>query len=312
MQNLVSFRLSAPRRVSLTTMVAILLAACDFIPQLAGAQVFTTVGVYDEPGQLNSVDFVASGSTLEFNQFQADVAAAFTNDMGGVNQCYVISSAYGPYPFSYGVSQSKLLNMTGPTNNQIGITSSDTLIKSISESGIWASTKPQMTFFLGDISSSAPNESVVKFGFTILSTSLFSLGNVTATATFSGGGKASANRFINEMAGSGDTFFGFTAPNGESISSVTFTNSAGRSMFFDDIGFITASIPPALTISRHGSSQTRVGWPTNAAGFSLEYSTGFPASAWFADTNTPVLNGDQFELILDANDGQRYYRLRSQ
>ena len=41
-------------------------------------------------------------------------------------------------------------------------------------------------------------------------------------------------------------------------------------MFIDDIGFITASVVP-LTIRKTGSSQKYVSWPTNAVGFSLEF-----------------------------------------
>src|SRR5258705_86849 len=47
--------------------------------------VFSSVGVYDEPIQTNSVDFVAEGSTLSLSQFKSDVATAFNNDFGGVN-----------------------------------------------------------------------------------------------------------------------------------------------------------------------------------------------------------------------------------
>lgn len=289
----------------LTFLIAVIIA---FAGSAAG-QVFYTVGEYDEPTQTNTVDFVATGSTLNFAQFKEDVAAAFANNYGGVNQCYAIGGNAGPYSFSFGINHTKQLNMIGATNNQIGITASSSLIQSISGIALWESG-PQMTFFLQDVGASIAGESVIKFGLTILSTTLFSMGEVTGTATFSGGSKVSASRVISEAAGHGDTFFGFVAPSGESIASVTFTNSAGRSMFIDDIGFITASVVP-LTIRKTGSSQVYVSWPTNAVGFSLEFTKDLLTQTWASDTNTPSIIGNQFTVTVDSTVGQRFYRLRS-
>jgi len=147
------------------------------------------------------------------------------------------------------VNQNKVLNMMGGSQNQIGITASVPSIQAISGISLWASSKPEMIFFLENITSSVPDEAVVEFGLTVLSTSYFDMGEVTATARFSDGSKASAQRTISKGIGE-DTFFGFRAPNGQSIVSITFTNSAGRSIFFDDIGFITASRPYRLHIPR--------------------------------------------------------------
>jgi hypothetical protein len=273
----------------------------------ASAQIFSTVGVYDAG---NGVNFVATGSTVNFIQFKTDVAVAFSNDFGGVNQCYAIGQDSGPYIFSYGASQTKLLNMTSGTGNVIGITASSQFVQAISGNDLWVSEEPEMTFFLGSITSSVPNEAVVEFGLTILSTSYYSAGEVTATARFSGGGEASASRSITEDAGLGNTFFGFAAPSGQSIVSITFTNSSGQNMNFDDIGFITSAIPPALSILRIGISQARTSWPTNAVGFTLEFTTSLATPMWTADTNTQTVIGDQLTVTTDSTIGQRYYRLR--
>jgi hypothetical protein len=90
-----------PRPTRLLNLVIIFLAGCVVAVVTASAQVFSTVGVYDEPTQTNGVDFVAPGSTLSFAQFKSDVAAAFNADFGGVNQCYAIGGNAGPYTFSY-------------------------------------------------------------------------------------------------------------------------------------------------------------------------------------------------------------------
>lgn len=213
----------------------------------ASAQVLPTVAVYDES---NAVEIVATGSTLDLKQFKQDVAAAFQNDFGGVFQCNAVGGDVGPYNFSYGASQKKVLNMTGGIHNRIGVTSSAPSVRSISGIGLWENTTPDMTFFMDNLTSSVPDEAVVEFGLTILSTSFFDMGDVTATARFSDGSEASAQCAIGKGTGSGDTFFGFKAPDGQSIVNITFTNSAGRQMFLDDIGFITASRPYRLHIPR--------------------------------------------------------------
>jgi hypothetical protein len=273
------------------------------------AQVFPTVGVYDEPTQTNAVDFVATGSTLDFNQFKSDVAAAFTNNFGGVNQCELIGNSTGPYAFSYGASQTKLLRLTGDTNTNIGITSSGLFVQSISLSSLWISLNPEMTFFFKDNPIGLTNEPVIRFGLTILSTSFIHTGTVTATARFSGGGQASASRNLSESSGLGDTFFGFAAPSGQSIVSVTFTNSAGQAMYFDDVAFITDFIP-ILNIQVTGGFQVRIGWPTNATGYVLVSATNLPASTWTGVTNVPTVNGKQFVVTLPSAGGHMFFRLR--
>lgn len=286
--------------------VAIFCFAVSGFAPAASAQIFLTVGVYDEN---NGVNFVADGSTLNFPQFKSDVAAAFTNDFGGVNQCYGIGAAGGPYNFAYGLSISKELTMKGGTNNQIGVTAGNPYVQPISGNSLWVSETPGMTFFMTNIAWGAPNEAVTQFGLTILSTSYFTVGDVTATARFSGGGVATAHRTINEGAGAGNTFFGFAAPRAQSIVSVTFTNSAGQNMFLDDIGFIT-SATPVLRILRLGNSRTQITWPTNFTTFSLEFSTNLTAPVWTADTNAQTVIGDQVTVTVDSTRGQRVYRLR--
>src|SRR5436190_6914970 len=95
------------QRTRLLNIVIMSLAGCAVavFAASASAQVFSTVGIYDEPIQTNAIDFVAAGSTLSFVQFKSDVAAAFNSDFGGVNQCYAIGGDAGPYTFSYGVNQ---------------------------------------------------------------------------------------------------------------------------------------------------------------------------------------------------------------
>ena len=274
----------------------------------APAQVFTTVGVYDPN---HAVNFTAAGSTLNLIQFKSDVASAFTNNLGGVNQCYAVGASAGPYTFSFGINHVNTLSMTGDTNTSIGITASNAFVRSTSESGIWVSFNPSATFNL-HLTSNVPATAVVQFGLTVLSPSYFTMSNVTATATFSGGGQATASRVINEGAGLGNTFFGFAAPVGETITSVTFTNSQGHEMFFDDIGFITAAtnvVPPILKIVLSDTTHVQVSWPSYASSYALEYTTNLDNPVWLTDTNPLSLPGVFKTIPIDSATGHRFYRL---
>ncbi len=276
----------------------------------ASAQVLATVGAYDEPTQANAVDFVAAGSALNFNQFKSDVATAFTNNFGGVSQCELIGSGSGPYIFSYGTDQTKLLRLIGDANNDIGITaSSSSFAQSISLSGLWVNLSPEMSFVFNDTSSGVTNEPVINFGLTVLSTSFFSTGDVTATARFSGGGQASASRSISESSGLGDTFFGFAAPPGQSILSVSFTNNTAGVIEFDDVAFITA-VFPTMNLQLIGGTSARIAWPINATSYLLESTTNFPTSTWTSVTNVPAIIGNQFVVTVPSTGGQKFFRLR--
>ncbi len=295
-------------RLRWSTIVAASLASCvmTVFTQLASAQVFYTVGVYDEN---NNVQFVAPGSALSLSQFKSDVAAAFATDLGGVNQCYAVAGEAGPYTFSYGASQTKRLSMTGGPNTRIGGTASTPQLQAISGVALWASLRSEMTLFLTNAISSIPHEVVTQFGLTMLSTSYFAIGDVIATARFSDGSEASAHRLISEPGGMGNTFFGFAAPSGQSIVSVTFTNTSGHFLYFDDIGFITAA-PPSLKIQQLDPSRARISWSTNFTGYALEFTANLEAPAWTAETNTQTVMADQVTVTIDSAVGQRFYRLR--
>lgn len=56
---------------------------CSTVAASLSAQVLATVGVYN---QSNHVSFVATGSSVTLVQFTSDVATAFANNYGGVNQ----------------------------------------------------------------------------------------------------------------------------------------------------------------------------------------------------------------------------------
>jgi len=80
------------------------------------------------------------------------------------------------------------------------------------------------------------------------------------------------------------------------VSDVTFTAELGS--------------PPHVSILRLSTNQARIGWTTNATGYSLEYTTSLSSPAWTTLANTQTVIGDQFTLIVDSVVGQSFYRLR--
>ena len=64
-----------------------------------------TVGVYDEnTTQANAVDFEATGSNISLSQFTTEIADAFANDQGGVNDGWVSPSL----PLQFGADRSEV------------------------------------------------------------------------------------------------------------------------------------------------------------------------------------------------------------
>jgi hypothetical protein len=79
----------------------------------------------------------------------------------------------------------------------------------------------------------------------------------------------------------------------------------------DNVGsFIVAVVPvPQLRIRVVGQSQVAISWPTNAEGFSLDYTSSLPASTWLP-TSSPVVMGGEFFVTVSSLFEQQFFRLR--
>jgi hypothetical protein len=66
---------------------------------------------------------------------------------------------------------------------------------------------------------------------------------------------------------------------------------------------------PRLIISFADNEHAHITWPTNASGYSLQFTTSLPAPAWTTITNTPTVIGDRFAQIVDTTVGAKFYRL---
>lgn len=235
----------------------------------ASAQAAPVTGIYDENVvATNSVDFVASGSSLTDAQFAANVFAAYGLDFGGVIDASVLAGAY-----EYGISGTKTLQFgaVDGTNWGIGTPGTD---RTISGTGAFASTDNggydfTSLAFLG-ILNGLPDEYVVEFGVTALSLTDRDYGDVTVVARLASGATLAATRSISEANGQGDTFYGFTAPAGDYFAGFSLAYDGAVvpdfRLWFDDIGFRTAVVTAVPAVPE---PSTLVLMATGAVGVAL-------------------------------------------
>lgn len=226
----------------------------------AKAVTITTVGTYDPAAQANQVDFNASGNLLsstaatDVGGFTANVASAFAGNQGGVvNFDFAANTTFSVIDAVYGLNGNKNLNITASKVLRATTTTSGTPISGtriVLPDADLASDAYTLTF--GNITNTpggavVPGEFVSQVGLTVLSRNTGAFpSNVTLTAGFSGGGTASQTALIDRAQGTDDTFYGFVAPAGQSIStlSVALANTTGDARaLVDDLGFITAVVP---------------------------------------------------------------------
>ena len=278
------------------------------------AQVLPTFGEYDEGSQTNSVDFVADGTNLDFEQFKSDLSLGYSAGRSGVFQFEILSGSSGPY--NLGLLGNRQLLVTGPDDppNYLGGTGNDQIVRPISKSASGVSLSPQITFIMRSVDArehpwatwNPVDEHVTKVGISVLSTS-WTNGLVVATAQLSGGDELRAVREINEPPGAGDTFFGFQAPAGQFILSLQITNTSGNWIYLDDFAFVIE--PFAFLRLLRANGQVRLTWPTNYAQFELRTSSAMLPADWLSVTNPIIVNGDRVETVLEPPQQDAFYQL---
>lgn len=256
------------------------IGCCLFVFLLVGSPAMAasipTAGVYDETTtQNNNVDFNAvfssgtGGATAAntttastgdgaaystIGPFNAVLAAAFAANAGGVWNFDTQPTGNLPEAnvLSYGISQSKTITLTqtnpttpmfvssgGPAHDATSISLSNYLdnINGFS-----------YAFSFSSLTGGSPGETgVFELGFTALSASdpntgvPINFGTVTAIANFSAGGSVTETATIDSVKGAGDTFFGFVAPSGQTITGFSISSSAAGTGApdLDDIAFVT-------------------------------------------------------------------------
>ena len=223
------------------------------------------VGVYDSPTQLNAVDQTATGpisgsvSLVSLVDFTADMATAFANDTGGVVNFDNLVGTSGTTTLStslianYGASFAKSLTMTSGTGQY---QSSNAAIGAVSISGTTGNTYLRSEGVSTHVFNFDTN--LLEVGFTVLART--GARNVTATLTYDDNSTGILGPFsVATLTGSGataspDTFFGFAAPAGRTIKSLTVGNTPSGDFFvIDDLGFVAVPEPGSIALLALGA-----------------------------------------------------------
>lgn len=218
---------------------------------------FQTTNVLNPNGH-SLVQATSSGIAKQTDQshFAADVATAYSSNMGGLVNFDVAGNALTPGPSivaRYGANASKSLTIDVTPNSAIAISP---LAPPSGTTGIAnclsapnSMTDPNLgniTFDMGAITGGLANEKVTTFAFTYLTQTVLNNITLTVTATFSDNSTSVVTRTINRSTTSPvyDTFFGFVAPNGAWITSVSLGSNTtrGSTTYIDDVGFITSVV----------------------------------------------------------------------
>lgn len=239
-------------RTALTpALIVALLPATAF----AGSINATTTGVFDEQThQLNAIDQQAIGNTITLIDFSNAIAAAYASDSGGVitfdditEDQWIINA--DTLNVSYGISASNNLTVSHgdigdwrvrnrsdngngiPVSNSTGLNNESPL----ANSGLLL-TKDTDDKFVFNFSAGLSHVGVVALSRDGTARS------VTATAKFDDSSTASSSANLGTTQGTADSFFGFEAPTGRTITSLEID---GSSYFhIDDLAFAVSTYTP--------------------------------------------------------------------
>lgn len=200
-------------------------------------------------GSASNVLSVASFSSLESAAYDLNRGGVFNFELSsgitnGENLDTLVLSYGGTKSFTYSETATGSIFQSAP-GSATPVSGTSTGTKNN------PNTSFNFTFSTFTNSSGSPDLGLSAFGFSFLSRTVsgaVNYGVINVTATFSGGGTATSSATINALSGAANTFFGFQAPDGETISSVAFSGPTGSSnfnIFIDDIGFVTVVPEPS-------------------------------------------------------------------
>jgi len=231
----------------LITISALLLSATP------AQAVFTTTGIYDNPNNGNVVDVSATSDTgeqISLASFTALVDLAYKADAGGVidfdNGTLTNNETIDA---NLGVSQTKSITITDATVGTLSVPSPSS--STISGNASLIKTLSTFVFDRNDFKFDFdPDDNVQAVGATM--TSYFSLGspigNVWSIVRYSDTTTSqSVTSFIEHSSSGDDTFWGFQAPAGKSITRFELVISNDKWGFVEDLGVVLAFTPPPVT-----------------------------------------------------------------
>lgn len=235
-------------------------------PAMPASAAFVVSGVYDPAGDANDVDAsftFASGTggtsaanIVDLATFKSAVALAFADGTGGVmgfddtagsmTANTVTSNSFGAgYTVSFVDAVGSMSRGFGDATDNRRPTSGAVAGDTTSGGRLAKGTTDDVHFDTITLTGGTAGQGVTHFGLTVMHRT--TAATWSATATFSGGGTVTTNTLTFASADTPrtkDTFAGFVAPAGETITSVRFTGSQFTT--FDDLGFITNVPEPSV------------------------------------------------------------------
>jgi hypothetical protein len=252
-----------------------------------GQTIFDQAAVADYNVGANSVDKSATVFPNDVTAFSNSVFAAYANEAGGViNLASAVAANTTVFRATYGPSNSKRLSVTSNRVMQnVGMPPAGSFTPtSPSAATTSAADQTSINLTIGPITDPLTDaellsESVKQIGITILSRTHATQypSDIRVTASFTDGTTQSATANVGNVRGTDDTFFGFTAPDDQSITNLllecfvpgTETPRATR-ICFDDLAFITSLtgfLPPPQIVNVNPLAYTIV---DPAAGIQFE------------------------------------------
>jgi len=227
----------------LLTLTALAAGSATLLGTGAQAATVPTVSSYIT-GNIENSATTDTGNQLSLGTFNTNVTTAFANDQGGVwdfDAGSTGSNLGAVNDLEFGTSQAFSVQLSiSPGNISTGVAAgSGRTATSGSFVMGFGSTDPY-TYTFGPILDSGDNvvagAGVTQAGLVVVSRA-GAPNSATVTANFSGGGSASDTFAIGGSNGGDDTFFGFVAPTGQTITSLVYDGSTFTNV--DDFGFVT-------------------------------------------------------------------------
>ena len=233
--------------------VVIVITASGLLCGNPAQAAFTTTGTYDDnTTNGNIVDVSATGDAgeeISLSSFTTLVDLAYQADAGGViNFDSGTLTGTDTIDATFGVSANKNITITDATIGTLQIASPASAI-----SGNASMRKTLSTFsfdrndFIFDFD---PNDGVKAVGATILSQFTLGqpVGNVWGIVRYDDNSSSnSVTDFIENSTSGDDTFWGFQAPTGRSITRFELIISNDKWAFLDDLAFVLDFTPPPVT-----------------------------------------------------------------
>lgn len=279
-----------------------------------------TTSVYAPGAGTNFVDSSATVAPNDLATFSNAVYSAFADNLGGDFDFPTTSTSATVFQGTYGASRTKRLTVTADRTMQAFSPPAGsfwTVSGNPNGYGITTSTdQAAYNLAIGPISDAvtlAPlsSDRVVKLGFVVCSRThaTYPL-DVKATVRYTDGTTESVTSTISPPRTFDDTFYGFTAPNGEGITnlllesfSVGTTTPVSSRIGIDDLGFVTVSeapLPPMINglYPINGA----VHWASNGFHFQASSTTNIPTSGISVLLNSNDVSG---QLVISGDSTNR-------